>query len=292
VSASEARSSRGALLVAAAAGLWGLWPVWARSGAGGGQVATIAFLVGGTLASLLGWIRARRAPRARPWQAWLGLLPLAGCDAANAWCYFRALAEGAVAPAVLSHYLAPVLVALGAPPFLGEPRARHTLLALGAALLGTFVLVLSAHRLEGAAGGPLTHALVLGSASAVFYAGSVLLSKRLAPWFSDAELLGYHGLVAGLLLLPITGLSGTARSLLLPAVGGLVSTLVAGLTYYAGLRRIAAERAGILAYLEPAVAVLVGWIAFAETPSPAAAAGGALVLAGALIAARQPPAPT
>ncbi len=67
-----------------------------------------------------------------------------------------------------------------------------------------------------------------------------------------------------------------------------MSTLLPGLLYFAGLRRIAAEKAGILAYLEPLVAVLAGWLAFGETPAPAALAGGLLIIAGGALVVTRP----
>jgi drug/metabolite transporter (DMT)-like permease len=274
----------GSVLVAAAAALWGLWPLWIRHGPNGPAVAAIAFLTGGLVGAPLALRAGRgRRRRARDW----GLLALLGvADAANAWCYFRALAEGAVAPGVLAHYLAPVLVALAAPALLGEPRGRRTPLALALALVGTAALVLSVP--DGGAGAAATRqALLFGGVSAIFYCATVLLSKQLGAAFADLELLSWHVLVAGALLLAGAGPLGPPAGLGSAVAGGLVSTLVAGVLYYAGLRRVPAERAAILAYLEPLVAVLVGWAAFGEIPAPVAAAGGALIVAGgALVVAR------
>lgn len=42
----------------------------------------------------------------------------------------------------------------------------------------------------------------------------------------------------------------------------------------------------MLTYLEVPAATLVGWIAFGESPAATSLAGGALILAGAVIAAR------
>jgi drug/metabolite transporter (DMT)-like permease len=244
-------------------------------------VATLAFLVailGVPLALAEGRRRGPRPAAAWAWLAMIGVL-----DAGNSWCYFRALAEGAVAPAVLSHYLAPVIVAGAAPLVLGEPRAPRTSIALALAMVGTAILVLSGGKSHGAPVGP---AIALGSASAVFYAANVLVSKRLGPQFGNAELMSYHAIVSAAVLLPLSA-SGFdlahPRTLLLPIAGGFVSTLLAGMIYYAGLRRVAADRAAILTYLEPLVAVLVGWLALAETPSPSAIAGGTLVLAGGIL---------
>jgi drug/metabolite transporter (DMT)-like permease len=268
----------GAAGVAGAAALWGLWPFWVRhAGVGGARVATLALLA----AAVFGLPFALAEPLTRKPRRALILLALLGVsDAANAWTYFRALAEGAVAPAVLSHYLAPVLVALAAPAVLGEPRGRRTPVALVLAAAGTAAIMLSGRH----AGGRVLPAVLLGGLSAIFYAANVLLSKKAAPHFGNAQLMSWHSIIAVVVLAPATGLPPLARWPW-PILGGVVSTLVAGIIYYVGLRRIPAERAGVLTYVEPVVAVLVGWIAFAEVPPLTAALGGALVLGGGVLVA-------
>ena len=267
----------GAAFVAGAATLWGLWPVWVRGSASGPEAATIALLTCGVVAVPVALWSARG--RRRPLRAWLLVPALGASQAINCWFYFRALGEGAIAPAVLSHYLAPILVAAAAPRLLGEARHPRTPLALAAALGGTALLVFATPAGELSAEAVRT-GIVFGGASALFYACCVLLSKRMSRDFSDLELTAYHTLVAGLLLLPITG---ARPPWLHPIAGSLVSTLTAGVLYYAGLRRLPAERAGVLSYLEPVMAILVGWLVFSERPGLGALAGGLLVVGGGLL---------
>jgi hypothetical protein len=152
----------------------------------------------------------------------LGAARVAGfADAANVWCYFRALDEGAVAPAVLSHYLAPVLVAVAAPRLLAShaPRAprwpwcspspapRRWSSAPGSTAP-------SSHRAVAAA-------LAFGGASAVFYAANVLISKALGKSFGDAEILCYHLLLAPPSSSPSRASTPAPSQLLRPALGGL-----------------------------------------------------------------------
>jgi drug/metabolite transporter (DMT)-like permease len=273
----------GSLAVAAAAVLWGLWPAWIRGGGGGPATASVALAVA-AIAGLPLALREGRGRR-RDLGAWMLLALLGLADAANMWFYFSALDAGAVAPAVLSHYLAPVLVAAAAPRLLGEPRSPRTPAALLLAVAGTAALVLGAGG--AVAGRPIAPALALGGASALFFAATVLLSKALGARFGAAELLCYHLLLAAAALSATTGFALPA----LPAraaLAGLVSTLGAGLLYYHGLRRIPAERAAILTYVEPAAAMMVGWLLLGEPPTLAAWLGGALILAGGLLVATQP----
>ena len=268
----------GSLAVTGAAVLWGLWPVWVRHAGNGPQAATMALLLAGALGLPYVLYHFRR----RPARAWLVLGALAVSNATNSWFYARGLDDGSVAAAALSHYLAPVLVALVAPRILGEPRHPHTPWALGLALVGTAILVGAGGLGDATA---VRTGAIYGGASALFYATSVILAKRLGPSFTDVEMIVYTALVGGLLLLPVTGVGPPWW----PAVtAGLFSTLAAGALYYLGLRRLPAERAGVLTYLEPLVAVLVGWLVLAEQPSPLAALGGALVLAGGVLVVRAP----
>ncbi len=268
----------GALCVVTAAVLWSLWSIWVRWG-GGESVATMAFLVAG-VCGLPFALRESFARGRRPGRAWALLVLLSVMDAANTWCYFRALG-GALAPAILSHYVAPVLVALAAPILLHEARSPRTPQALVLALGGTALLVFLGK--SGAGGGSVSRGLGYGFASALFYAGNVIVARRLSRDLGDFELMIYHALIAALVLAPATGIPLHAAAWKWPLVGGLVSSLAAGVIYYAGLRRISAETSAILTYVEPVAALGVAWIVFHETPTIAAIAGGALVVTAGII---------
>lgn len=273
----------GSLRIAAAASLWGLWPLWVRWSGQGAATATVALLVaglGGLPFALAGPPKARRPPH-----AWLLMAVLGLTDACNAGAYFRALSCGAVAPAALSHYLAPVLVALAAPFLLREPRARRTAPALLVALLGTALLITSGPGSGNAAPGSYGCALAWGGASALFYAGSILSSRRLSSHFSPAEILSYHAILSTVVLAPVAGLPRTWQPWLLLVAGSLASALGSGLLFLRGLRDVPAEKAAVLTYLEPVAALGAGFIFLAERPSLLTVAGGTLVIGAGLLVA-------
>ncbi len=275
----------GAACVFAAASLWGLWPVWVRSGGvGGAQTATIALAVAGLCALPIA-IRDGRGRGRRTGRGWALVFGLGFVNAANSWFYFRALAEGVVAPAVLSHYLAPVLVALVAPALLGEPRSSRTPIALLLALGGTAILLFGGGHV---ATGHTRTAVTLGASSAAFYASAVIIAKLASREFTDAEMFAYLAIVGAAMLLPVTGVPSEASRWLWPAAGGVVSALVPGLLYYVGLRRIAAERVAVLTYWEVPAAVIVGWIAYGEAPAQLALLGGAAILAAGVMVVTAP----
>jgi drug/metabolite transporter (DMT)-like permease len=258
-----------------------------RGEAGGPATAVIALAVGGAVTLPAALVRgaARRREGRRLGARGVGLLVALGvANAANTWFYFRALAEGSVAPAALTHDLAPIIVAVVAPLALGERSSPRTPPALVLALGGTALLLLGGAGAGGLGGAAARHAALLGGASAVFYATTVLINKRLLGLVAPVELFSLHCLISGAVLLPITALPADPGAWLRPALGGLLSCTVAGLVYFAGLRRLPAERAGVLSTLEVVSGVLVGWIGYGERPGQAALAGGVgILVAGMLV---------
>mgnify|MGYP003412028134 FL=1 len=221
-----------------------------------------------------------RAPRPR--HAW-ALLGLQGVfDALNALLFFWAMQKATLAVAVLTHYLAPVLVSLGAPLAVGERVGRRTWAALGLALGGLAILLEPWRNAEERA---VTGAL-LGAGSAVFFACSLLAAKRLGRHFAPTEILAWHMPTALLTVLPflsLSSLSAPPAAVGLLVVAGLGPGALAGVLFIRGLAHTPASRASVLMLLEPVVAVLVGVTAFDERLRPAAVLGGALVLAAAAL---------
>jgi len=274
---------RGVVAVAGAASLWGLWSLFLRpTGLPATVTGPIMLLLVGVFALPL----ALGGPPAR-WDRTTAAL-LAGnavCDAINVVTFFAALEHTTVAIAVLTHYLAPVLIALAAPRIDGTVT-RGAPAAAAVATLG-LALVLEPWR----DGGGIGLGALLGATSAVAYAGNVFVVRRLAPRLGAARTLSYHALLAAALLSPLA-VSGAGAielgDLALLASGTLVLGTFAGIAFIWGLQRIGSARAGVLAFAEPLVAVIVGGIAFSEPLSGWAALGGALVIAGGVAVARAP----
>src|SRR5437660_3373763 len=129
----------GTACVALAAMGWGTWSLFVRGRGLPAAWESVMILVVIGAASLPGaLLSASRSPR-RPARAWLRMGALRIVDAGNYVCYFAAI-ERAVGVGVLTHYLAPVLVAALAPIYLREPPGRRTPLALGGAVAGLVLL--------------------------------------------------------------------------------------------------------------------------------------------------------
>jgi drug/metabolite transporter (DMT)-like permease len=277
----------GVLLVATAAASWGTWSLFLRpTGLPSTITSPIVFVVMGLATLPL----ALRGPRMR-WDRTTVKLLVANTllDALNVVTFFGALRYTTVAIAVLTHYLAPILIALAAPRVDGTVT-RGARSAAVVALSGLLVLLEPWHAPAAGvvAGG------ALGLASAVCYAGNVFVVRRLAERIGSARAVSYHSLLAAVILLPF-GVSGfgavTACDLCLLAAGAITIGAASGVMFVDGLGRIGSARAAVLTFAEPLVAVAVGMIAWHEPLRPLAAAGGGLVLAAGVQVARQPARP-
>jgi len=208
------------------------------------------------------------------------MIALGAADAMNVGCFFWAMQKGSLAVAVLFHYLAPLFIALSAPLVLGE-RVRFPAAALASALAGLVLLVGPGTQTNGDA----TSAALLGSASAVFYAVTTLLNKRLERDFSVTELLAYHAAASALLLTPLLFESrlGTPLAVAYIVAGAVFLSSGGTLVYLSGLRRVPASRAAVLTLLEPVVALYVGAVVWGEPMTLRGAAGALLVLVGAYL---------
>lgn len=189
------------------------------------------------------------------------------------------MARTTVAVAVLTHYLAPVIVALATPLVEGR-RVPGAVVAASLAMLGLTLVLAPWDAPLGASTGV---GALLGATSAFAYAGSVFAMRRLTIRVGPMRTQGYHALVAAVLLLPFAArveLAGLRPAGLgLVALGSLVPGTLAGLLFLDGLPRVGAARASILAFCEPLVAVALGAIVFDERLSPTAALGAIAILA-------------
>lgn len=273
-------------MVAGAAALWGTFSLYFRNAerlaAKQGTTlssATESFVFFAVVFVLLSPISILKKPLAPPTKEallWLAFFSIV--DAVNVLFYFAAMQKTTVAIAVLTHYLAPVFVALLAPRVLGEPKSPGTWLSVAIALFG-LTLLLEPHE---AVGNASFIGALLGTGSAVLFAGAMLSMKRLGAWFSSAQVLTWHypgALLILFLFIPRGELSslGTGPWLLL-ILSGLLPGTVSGLLFVEGMRRLPASRAGVLTLIEPLVAVLVGFLIWNERPGLVALVGGAIVL--------------
>jgi drug/metabolite transporter (DMT)-like permease len=232
--------------------------------------------------------------RELPFLAFFGICGLAFVQ----WLYFLAIDRIAIGVALLVQYLAPLLVALWA-RFVYREQVRRRIwiaLALSVAGLALILQIWHARRLDTAGvafavGAAVTFAVyVLSAEHAVRNRDPVSLScygflfaavfwAVVRPWWSfpastAAVTVSLHGHLAGIHL-PVWALA-----LWMIVLGTILPFgLVVG-----ALRHISATRAGIVAMLEPVVAIAVAWLWLAQSLGAAQLLGGLVVLSAITLA--------
>jgi drug/metabolite transporter (DMT)-like permease len=273
----------GLLMVTLAAASWGTWSLFLRHAGLPATTSTpIIFVVMGVL--LLPF--ALRSPRARWDRGTVGLLAFyAATDTLNVLAFFAALQRTTVAIAVLTHYLAPILIALAAPLLDRRPTPRSAVPAAAVALAGLAIVL----EPWSAPAGSTTGA-ALGAASAFCYAANVFVGGRITPRIGAIRAMSYHSLLGAVLMAPLAlpelG-AVTATSLAWITTGAATIGALSGVVFLVGLSRIGAARAAVLTFAEPLVAVAVGAFVWEEPLHATAALGGALVLGAGIHVARK-----
>lgn len=273
----------GLVMVTLAAASWGTWSLFLRpTGLPATVTSPLIFLVMGLVSLPL----ARRGPRTVWDRTTIGLILINSLfDALNVITFFAAISCTTVAIAVLTHYLAPILIALLAPRIdkVETPGAGPAALA---ALLG-LIVVLEPWRTP--AEGAVTGAL-LGVMSAVCYAGNMFTVRRLAARIGAPRAMAYHSLLVGVATAPL--LLGhldaiTRGDLTLLVIGAATIGAGSGIVFAIGLIRVGSARSAILTYAEPLVAVAVGALVWGEPLHPLAAVGGTMVLGAGIYVGRK-----
>jgi drug/metabolite transporter (DMT)-like permease len=206
-----------------------------------------------------------------------GLLALSSIT--NNITYFYALGHTTVANAVFTHYTAPLFVALLAPFVISERLQKVTILSLPIALLGMIMIVAANGGLS--TGGPHRSGIIAGTVSGVAYGFIILFSRKLS------RMLLHHKAVVVLLWITTLALSPAAflveyhlnlRLLALLTITGMLHSTLAPLLYYNALRKVMAQYAAILGYMEPLSAIPMAYLLLSETPAWTALLGGVLIL--------------
>jgi len=194
---------------------------------------------------------------------------------------FEAYKYTTVTVATLSYYFAPVLVTAVCPILFQEKLTAKQILCFVMSTLG-LVLITGIGDLSG--GGRDFIGILFGLGAAVFYATVILLNK----FIKNVE--GIHRtflqfLAAILILIPYVAVSGGVTLGGLDGFGwinllivGLIHTGVAYCMYFSSLKELPGQKAAILSYIDPLVAVLVSVAVLGESLTLWQAAGGLLIL--------------
>ncbi len=242
---------------------------------------------------LLIWLAVTRRDALRLRREDLGYFVVLGLFgvAAVQGSYYYSISRLGVGLAILLQYLAPSLVVLW-DLLRGRKPAPSLVLAVVLAVAGTALLVngVDPRTIDAK---PLDWAV--GLASAVIFAFYVLYSKRGLARYAPETVLFYTFAIAAAfwacVIPPATIVAAHYpaalwwRFLLL----GVFSTLVPFRCFYAGLRRLPATEASVLATSEPVVAIVAAAVFLGETLRTQQLVGAAMVIAASVLASRDHP---
>ena len=201
----------------------------------------------------------------------------------QAMAYLSALKYASSGLVALLLYLYPIFVALLSAIVLREKITRPTALALALTLIGLALTV-------GPEGGQLI-GILLAIAAAMIYSVYILVGtqvlKQVSPLMSSTIIFGSAAAVSGLIMLA-GGPHWPASTAGWATIGAIViiATVVAVVTFLAGLERIGPTNAALLSTLEPAVTVVLAALLLGESLSPLSLLGGGLILLAVVLLTR------
>lgn len=190
---------------------------------------------------------------------------------------FEAYKYTTVSVATLSYYFAPVIVTAVCPFLFREKLTRNQILCFAMSTVG-LILITGI----GAVGNPL--GILFGLGAAVLYAGVILLNKFIQ------NVAGIHRtflqfLAAILVLTPYVLLSGGITLGGMDMVGwtnllivGFVHTGITYCMYFSSLKELPGQKAAILSYIDPLVAVIISVTVLGEPMTFPQLLGGTLIL--------------
>ncbi len=205
----------------------------------------------------------------------------------NTFTFFYSYKNTTISNAVLTHYLAPVIVAILSPLFLKERLTLRIVLAVFISITGLsimlefslneFILLLKMNDRN-------TIGIIAGITSAIFYAVLVLMLRVIAQKGHTVVITFLQNTFISIFLIPFVslpeGYGWINRNLWQILTMGLVHSTIAPLLYVRGIKDVTANRASLIGYLEPVFAIILGVIFLDENVNLNTIAGGVMIVYG------------
>lgn len=254
-----------------------------------GELALYRAILGALLLGGVLLVTRQRIPL-RTIRRQLPLLLLSGAAMGVNWILlFEAYENTSIALGTISYYFAPVIVMAACPLLFRERMTGRQIICFLLSVLGMVLITCLGAPEEVAGERNDLLGILLGLGAAVFYATVMLLNK----FIRGVE--GLHRtllqfLAAIVTLLPYVALTGgmslsgmDAKGWLCLLVVGLVHTGLAYVMYFPSLKELPGQKAAILSYIDPLVAVLISAFVLQEAPLTWGQLIGAVLLLGATL---------
>ena len=186
-----------------------------------------------------------------------------------------------VSVATLSYYFSPVIVTIACPLLFREKLTKKQLICFVMSTIGLILITVTGNM---SAGGRDLIGIGFGLGAAVLYATVVLLNKFIK------NVAGIHRtflqfLSAILVLVPYVALTSGVTLGAINATGwicllvvGLIHSGIAYCLYFSSLTDLPGQKAAILSYIDPLVAVVISVTVLGEALRPLQILGGSLIL--------------
>ena len=281
----------GMIYIIISAASFGAMPIFANIAYGSGANPTTVLFLRFTIASviMLSWLFIRRSKYSFPRGKVLLVLILMGFIGygGQSFCYFTALTFIPSGTVAILLYLYPALVTGLSILFLNQKITLYEMSALALALSGTVCVV--GFTVGGQAAG-----YIFGVSAAFIYAIYIIVGtkalKNTDAFVSSAVIIVSAAVLYSCVIFfqgpvfPTTLVGWTATSMV-----AIISTIIAIVFFFAGLKKIGPVHASMLSTVEPVITVLLAWLFLGDILGACKIIGGSMVLiAGILLANKQP----
>jgi drug/metabolite transporter (DMT)-like permease len=268
------------LKIVAAMLIWSTWgPMIRWLGLPPAVVLFYTSLIAGCIVPLVLKLRGEFPQELFSFKLWHLFVILAAASIANNITYFYALGHTTVSNAVFTHYTAPIMVAVLAPLLIAERLQRVTLISLPIAVIGMAMIVFSSGGLD--INSAHLPGILAGTASGIAYAIIIVYTRSLSILHLNQKAVIVLLWMTTLATAPsaiLTEYTLNLRIILLLCITGVFHSTIAPLMYFSALRRVLAQHAAILGYIEPLAAIPLAFLFLSETPSLFALFGGILII--------------
>ena len=269
------------MLMASMAIFGTLAPFVRRIGVTSGELALYRAVMAASLIAVFLLVTKQKIPLAAIKKE-IPLLLLSGMAMGFNWILlFQAYKLTTVSVATLSYYFAPIIVTVLCPILFRERLTKKQIICFVMSTLG-LVMITGIDNLSG--GSRNFIGILFGLGAAVFYASVILMNKFIK------NVAGIHRtflqfLSAIVVLIPyVTFTGGTTLGQLNSAgwvnllIVGLVHTGITYCMYFSALKELPGQKAAILSYIDPLVAVLISVTILGEQMTLLQLFGGILIL--------------
>jgi drug/metabolite transporter (DMT)-like permease len=277
---------QGMLFVVISAIAFGAIPIFARAAynAGSDPISVLFFRFSIASIIMIPFTAVQKIPFPRG-RFLLGLMLMGGIGyVGQSFCYFTALTMASAGLVAILLYLYPAIVVILSSLLFKERITGLKLSALILALTGTVLTI-------GLGGGGTLLGIALAVTAPIIYSAYILAGSKITK---EVEILSSSTVVmisASFVFGAFVAVKGLNMPRTLVGWGGvlaiaLISTVIAIITFLAGLKRVGATNASMLSTFEPVTTVILAAIVFGEEIGFMRVGGGVLILMAVILLAK------